>query len=381
MPFPGFCTEAVETAVADDSVRKFFLGFAVAIGVGAVPLAAVIASRPAAPQPEIAQAFAPAKPAPAAPKAEPQPAPTPQPSRPRPAEPEAPPTPPQPLDLAPPPLARPEPAPPPKQPEPPLTELPAGYRLPAAVVLGPEIHVGKLRVQPLRGGSPPVTSNVVSLRQAMAEGKCRVSEHPRDGFVRVHNEGDRPVLCVAGELLLGGRKDRVICAGEVIPPRTVDYNLPVQPVEGERKTEDPGAKAGEFRMDDKLPMVDLRTRALAAGGARATSVLARVAAFNRRLGAAESASIRAGIAAADTRDHMALLRAAAHPETVGFVVRDADGIVAVDWFCSRELFARYAPALMASYALAADETAAGAGRVTACEAGAETERCHVSYTR
>lgn len=368
--------------MADDSTRKFFIGFAITLAVGVVPITAVLVTRPSQPAPQVAQQTPP-KPVTPAPKPAAQPAPAPVASKPKPAEPESAPVAPKPIELAPVPNATPPVAPepaPPAEPEP-LKTVPAAYKLPDGITCGPQVKLGNLRVQALKRKGAPGTTDILTLREAMAAGYCRVTEHHSDGLVRVHNEGTSPVLVMPGELLLGGRKDRVVACCEIIEAGIVDRQIPVLPVEGQRKTEDAKAKPGEFYMDEAISMADLRTRNSAAAQVSRAALLKRAQNFNKRMGAEETASLRAGLKAANVQAGAKQLAALVDADTVGFVVQDKDGIIAIDCFESRALFAKYAESLARSYALAADDTAGGASRATASQADWEGTPEYTGYAK
>ncbi len=236
-----------------------------------------------------------------------------------------------------------------------LAEIPQSYGLPEDIKLGDAVALGSLSVQAIRRASASKDTTLVTLFDALAGGKVTVTETSKDGWVFVNNAGDKSVICFPGDLLLGGRKDRVIATCEVIEPGIREYQVPVFAVERERTIEDTKAKPGQFYMDATMPQADLNTRAAALADNKPDRVLKRVAALNKALAGAEEGSIRKGLGAPskDVEAFVKLLAAQVNDDTVGFVVQDATGIVALDWFETKGLAAKQLPRLLRGYALTA----------------------------
>ncbi|MBK9973261.1 MAG: hypothetical protein IPP14_00540 [Planctomycetes bacterium] len=171
-----------------------------------------------------------------------------------------------------------------------LAEIPQSYGLPEDIKLGDAVALGSLSVQAIRRASASKDTTLVTLFDALAGGKVTVTETSKDGWVFVNNAGDKSVICFPGDLLLGGRKDRVIATCEVIEPGIREYQVPVFAVERERTIEDTKAKPGQFYMDATMPQADLNTRAAALADNKPDRVLKRVAALNKPLPAPKKAA-------------------------------------------------------------------------------------------
>lgn len=236
-----------------------------------------------------------------------------------------------------------------------LTEIPASYGLPDDIKLGDAVALGSLSMQAIRRPSAGKDCKLVTLFDALAGGKVTVTESSKDGWVYVNNPGDKDVICFPGDLLLGGRKDRVIATCEVIEAGIRDYKVPVFAVETRREVEDQKARPGQFYMAESMPQVDLNTRAAALAANKPDRVLKRVAAFNKALAGAQEGTIRNGLGAGskEVEALVKLLSAQLNDDTVGFVVQDATGIVALDWCETKGLAAKLLPRLLRGYALTA----------------------------
>jgi hypothetical protein len=141
--------------------------------------------------------------------------------------------------------------------------------LPAAGHAAPaDLGDGNAALAPIRHQSlslvPIVTTvagpheDYLTLDEGMAQRLVRVGEIA-DGNVNaleLRNRSDRPLFVMAGEVVLGGKQDRIIGKNTVIPPRTTQ-SVPVFCVEHGRWS---GRRAG-FRAAGALVHTKLRTKA------------------------------------------------------------------------------------------------------------------------
>lgn len=103
---------------------------------------------------------------------------------------------------------------------PPVAALPpiAGDRY----SLGARVTHGALAVWPVLDKRPSTTGDYLTLADGLAGGKVTVKE-TEGGTVPtllVKNSTDTALLLVAGDIVTGGKQDRVIVADHVVPPRT-----------------------------------------------------------------------------------------------------------------------------------------------------------------
>lgn len=231
----------------------------------------------------------------------------------------------------------------------------------------------------------------LTLDEGMEKRLIRVGEID-DGEVNslaIENRSDRPLFVMAGEVVLGGKQDRIIGKNTVVPARTTQ-SVPVFCVEHGRWS---GRKA-EFQTGSALAHNKLRSKASfddqsqvwsevkEKNGKRrtdnATDTYRRIAA-QQSTGSLASweRSLDAGKAALPSADRARL---------VGYAVALNGQIVAVDVFGSPALFAKLEKKLVRSYITEAiDEPVAAAAPVpTAADvrtfvARAEAEPAHKVY--
>jgi len=135
----------------------------------------------------------------------------------------------------------------------------SGPNLMTAGAAGPQAHDslhvlapitrGNLTIFPVVGGTDYDTSRLLTLDEGIRAGSVVVTEqgslgglvrrgqpvHPHSGaevneLVLVNNS-DRPLLLLAGEIVTGGKQDRVIGADRLVPPKSDPINLSVFCVE------------------------------------------------------------------------------------------------------------------------------------------------------
>jgi hypothetical protein len=103
-----------------------------------------------------------------------------------------------------------------------------------------------LKIIPIRpkgwGGPARVVPGVVSLSQALAHGTVVVTERGTAAtenvhWLRINNNGQQAVFIGSGEIILGGRQDRMVAKDTILPPSTSDQYIPVMCVEEGRWSE------------------------------------------------------------------------------------------------------------------------------------------------
>jgi hypothetical protein len=107
-----------------------------------------------------------------------------------------------------------------------------------------------LKVIPIRmakgAGNPlatqPVAPNVISLGDAINKGIATVSERGTAStesvhWLRINNNSDTPILINSGEIIAGGRQDRMVSKDTILVPNHKDQYISVMCVEEERWTD------------------------------------------------------------------------------------------------------------------------------------------------
>jgi len=248
-------------------------------------------------------------------------------------------------------------------------------------VLPPITH-GNLTIFPVVGGTDYDTSRFLTLDEGVREGTVVVTEQgSQQGLIRrgqpvnrhsgaevnelvLINNSDRPLLLLAGEIVTGGKQDRVIGADRLVPPKSEPIDLSVFCVE-------PGRWVGHSMqfgsMKSQMAQPSVRVPAMAAKNQE--EVWNQVAAAR---GAMEAKSTHAGVAGAAppattsyamtmaaprvqaTIDSVGkyddLLRELRKVNAKGVVVAINGRLVWADLFASNDLLARYWQKLARSYA-------------------------------
>jgi hypothetical protein len=103
-----------------------------------------------------------------------------------------------------------------------------------------------LKIIPIRpkgwGGPGRVVPGVVSFSQALAQGTVVVSERGSAAtenvhWLRINNNGRQSVFIGSGEIIVGGRQDRMVTRDTILPPSRADQYIHVMCVEEGRWSE------------------------------------------------------------------------------------------------------------------------------------------------
>lgn len=87
--------------------------------------------------------------------------------------------------------------------------------------LGEPVSYDNVVVVPVRGKNPmDRDAAYLTLAEAKKLGIVEISELPTEEvpWLKVRNDGDRPLMLLGGELLLGGKQDRVVAKDTIVPP-------------------------------------------------------------------------------------------------------------------------------------------------------------------
>jgi hypothetical protein len=277
---------------------------------------------------------------------------------------------------------------------------PAG-QIPAAsgyTVLEPIRH-GALTIFPVVAGSSHDTREFITLDEGLRSGEVVVSEagsasplvRPRhnDGVWReghrdgaqvnslvLVNNSKRPLILLAGEIVSGGKQDRIIGKDRLVPAESDPIDLSVFCVEPGRWV----ARSGSY--DFKAPMAvgggamgamvqpSVRAKAMAdkdqakvwseVGKSRtemaaglSPSASETVEVTSSYAGVIENAEVQRkldAVAAPVEHDYQSLIRQLKDKNAVGVVVAVNGEIIWADIFASSDLLAKYWPKLVRSYA-------------------------------
>ena len=240
------------------------------------------------------------------------------------------------------------------------------HRMLGAVVPGPAMTQGALSTIWLEApeGRPP--AQILTLDEARAASALTVTERAQASVPELiaDNRGKSYVLLLAGEILIGGKQNRVLREDLLLPPLSGPRNIGVYCVEQGRWNE--GRKDFESRSSVVQPSV----RSEVIGKAPQSRIWSGVAAASRDLRApSPTGSYQAIYDKPEVRAHLDTatrrLDPAVVPRAIGAAIFVGARFAGVDCFDSPGLFAREWPKLLRAYALDAyggapgwDETAA-----------------------
>lgn len=273
-------------------------------------------------------------------------------------------------------------------------------------VLDPISH-GNLTVFPVVAASTHDTSAFLTLDEGLRKGEVIVTEagrlpmlirgpHPRPyvrGGAEVNtlvlvNNSDRPLLLLAGEIVTGGKQDRIIGKDRIVPPHSDPIDLGVFCVEPGRWV---GASDNFKSMAAQMAQPSVRREAMAKKDQQAVwnsvrqsanetvEVMAATPApagtadgvMSELHGTTSYAKVMGNsavqeqvdkIAAPVTREYQSLISELRARNAVGVVAAVHGQIVWADIFASPALLERYWPKLVRSYAAEAMTTSAGGAK-------------------
>lgn len=196
--------------------------------------------------------------------------------------------------------------------------------------------------------------NYLVLDEGMDKGLVVVVEKGEGAQVNqleLRNTSDRPLFLMAGEVVIGGKQDRIIGKNTIVAPRTTEQ-VPVFCVEHGRWS---GRKA-EFSSAQALAHTELRKKASFSDQGE---VWKEVSAKNakRKLanqtdtyrGVAQDKSVKQSIAGYDKAIRGGLAGVTEKDRLIGFVVALDGKVVAIETFGSAALFRKFQDKLLRSY--------------------------------
>lgn len=241
-------------------------------------------------------------------------------------------------------------------------ESPDLARALAGLALGPAATQGALSVLWLRAtdaATPPI--EILTLDEGRARGTLLVTEHAQASVPELiaDNRGKAYVLLLAGEILIGGKQNRVLREDLLLPPRSGPRSIGVYCVEQGRWNE--GRKDFESRGSVLQPSV----RSEVLRRADQSRIWSGVTIASRSLGApSPTSSYQAVYDKPEVKAHVEqtirTFEAPAAPASVGAAVFVGPSLAGVDVFHAPDLFAREWPKLLRAYALDAYRPSPGA---------------------
>ena len=217
-----------------------------------------------------------------------------------------------------------------------------------------------LSVFPLEVTHALDSANFDSLDEALDKGTLRLSEKGSGSVPIVigRNVGKTPVLLLAGEILVGGKQDRILSEDVLLPAQSGRVELPVLCVEhGRWSARDASERDDEgtsFR--SRSSVAALGVRAAAQTGASQEDVWGGVKYYQRQLDViSEDSDLQTVQDAPEAREALSDYRNAFRerwgPQTIGIVVARYGRVIGADIFCNSRVFRDHRDRLLDSYAL------------------------------
>ncbi len=247
----------------------------------------------------------------------------------------------------------------------------------------PAIRRGNLAIFPVVAGKSYNTAQLLTLDEGIRSGEVVVTETGSErGLVRgehpapvhsgaevnrlvLYNNSGRPLLLLAGEIVTGGKQDRVIGADRIVPPKGGPIDLNVFCVEPGRWVES-SAKFGSMAAQMAQPSVRMPAMAqqnqmevwdrVRASNAAVANSLSRSESLGDVRGSSSYAKVFASPPVQARLDEYgghageeAILNELRSQSAVGVVVAVNGRVEWADVFASTELLQKYWPKLMRSY--------------------------------
>lgn len=249
----------------------------------------------------------------------------------------------------------------------------------------PPIQSGNLTIYPVTSTSTHSTSAFLTLDEGIRNGSVIVTEAGRvSGLIRrpgqrpgdagggevnrlvLINNSDRPLLLLAGEIVTGGKQDRVIGTDRIVPAKSDPVDLSVFCVEPGRwveKSDNFSSMHGQMAQPSiRMPAMAKKSQAEVWDNVRESNRMAAIAAPSAApvitgttsyAGVMQNGDVQRKIetvAAPIDRDYGKLIRQLKQQNAVGVVVAVNGQLVWADVFASGELLEDYWPKLIRSYA-------------------------------
>jgi len=279
----------------------------------------------------------------------------------------------------------------------------SGYK-----VLAP-LSSGNLTIFPVVGPSAPNTGMFLTLDEGLRSGEVVVTEagsvrglvrgpqpiRPyQNGGAQVNtlvlvNNSKRPLLLLAGEIVTGGKQDRVIGKDRIVPPESEPIDLGVFCVEpgrwvartnnfgGFSNLAQPSVRANAMATQNQQLVWDSVRESRAKVAQNVPSAAPSMSGSSSYAGAMANKEVNGAmeqITAPIERDYRNVIRDLRDKNAVGVVVAVNGEILWADIFASNDLLDRYWQKLVRSYAAEALTQGRRAGKVSLNEAQAFVDR-------
>lgn len=207
-----------------------------------------------------------------------------------------------------------------------------------------------------------------TLKDALQKKKATITEKSADGRnsaevnkLYIQNTSSDTIVIIGGEVVQGGKQDRVIANDVVIPPNSGKVDLSVYCVEHGRWTpKASGAASYSFSTGNNTTVVNTKTRKAAAVEKDQGKVWKEVEVFTDKNGAKSSTgAFTAMETKTDANKKLTAYKAyfktilTADVKIIGMAVATGDSVLGCDMFATHALLMEHADNIIASYAIEA----------------------------
>jgi hypothetical protein len=236
-------------------------------------------------------------------------------------------------------------------PAPGVERCPELERLAAGLTLGGWRERGALAIAWLHAAAPAAPLDMGTLDEAHAAGVLVVTERAQASVpdLIVDNRGKRAVLLLAGEILLGGKQNRVLAEDVLLPPRSGPRSIGVYCVEAGRWS------GGSMRFQSKGTFAPSRLRSEVLDRADQQRVWGAVSGYAARAAApSPTQSYEAVVEQPDVKEHVRRVEDDLDRPPAGALGAAAFAgprLAGLDVFQNASLFARLWPKLLRAHAV------------------------------
>jgi hypothetical protein len=247
--------------------------------------------------------------------------------------------------------------------------LDEGLRSGQVVVTEEGRVTGLRRPRPIPRPHPPQPEPLLLVDPYQGQGSYRGAEVNRLVLV---NGSDRPLILLAGEIVTGGKQDRVVAKDRIIPPKSDPIDLDVFCVEPHRWVEtsdrfgtvggvlaQPSVRRKAMAEKNQQAVWDQVAQSRAVAAAAVPAAAPEIESSSSYAGAVRSQAVRQEMDAITrpiAHSYDRLLGELRAQRAVGAVVAVNDQIIWADAFASASLLEKYWPKLIRSYAAEAVTT-------------------------
>ena len=224
-----------------------------------------------------------------------------------------------------------------------------------------------LAVYPLKGRDALAFDNFLTLQEALEQKVASVLEVGRVNELHIENRGSRPVFVHAGDIVRGGKQDRMIPNDMILPPHSGKVAVESFCVESGRWTWRGNESAAAFNASNNLAYgnrAKIASRLQSDQSGVWSAVAAKQNSLSRKIGSSvrdprSTSSLELTLQnekvkkAVEQYERALLDLPREHPDAVGVAIVTSGPVYGADVYCSRTLFRKLWPKLLKGIAVEA----------------------------